>query len=233
MPVGQNSASLPSATPGRNLVWELLVTDGHVRAARLRRLQPWIIASGLLLLWAGFFVAGLAPAVQPTSSVASIIGTRVSNIQTQANYAFSILPAGVGGQGDVNALPSATEVTEVVDTILSSLNKTGDLPDELLKLKEKDADELWKGDWETEQVNYAKSGKFYLIWANVSVGSSPYARPVRWMGAVKKTGDVWRYATVAHAGFYVPPNLPAVRPEQIVYSMSSLLPKLPPEQKNK
>src|SRR5690348_3454575 len=69
---------------GRPLIWELLVTDGHVRAARLRRLQPWLIALALILLWVGIMVVHLAPAIQPKTSVAARVQERLTELQARA-----------------------------------------------------------------------------------------------------------------------------------------------------
>jgi len=37
----------------QRLLWEELVTDGHVRAARLRSVEPWLIGLGALLILGG------------------------------------------------------------------------------------------------------------------------------------------------------------------------------------
>ena len=67
------------------------MSEAHVRAARIRRLQPWIITLAILLVGAGFKIAGLAPAIRPGSTVAGRIQQRLADIQSATNAAFTQL----------------------------------------------------------------------------------------------------------------------------------------------
>lgn len=209
------------------MLWESLVTDGHVRAARIRRLQPWMFVLGLLLIWIGVLVAGLAPAVRPSNSVVAIVQQRVGALQQRANAAFATLPRPALDAAALEKLPPVKEISEVIAATQQSLDKSGDLADDQIQFKEIEADAFWRGAWGSEQVSYLKSGSFYLVAALATSGSGNYLQAQRWVGAFKKFSGKWEYTTISTAGLYQPPQLPAVAPANIALSLKSLLPEPP------
>src|SRR5581483_7707750 len=130
------------------------VTDGHVRAARLRRLQPWIVALAILLLVGGAIVIGLAPTIQPATSVASRVQLKLAQIQKRAEFAFTALGRLTPHIEDPARLPPDREIPDVVKAMLASLTASGDLPEGNLTFKQIDEDAFWAGNWGTEQVSY-------------------------------------------------------------------------------
>jgi type II secretory pathway pseudopilin PulG len=203
------------------------VTEGHVRAARLRRLQPWIIALAIVLLVAGFIVIGLAPNIQPATSVASRVQQRLMQIHARAEAAFTALAKLPPRVDDPQRLPPDREIREVVDALLASLTKSGDLPEGNLTFKQIDEDAFWAGNWGTERVSYLESGDTYLLGAYAHVGAAGSTQPVRWVGAVKKIDGKWQYASIGWGGLYMPPGLPSVPPQSIAVSLDPFLPSLP------
>lgn len=216
-----------TAAPPSALLWELLVTDGHVRAARLRRIQPWLIAAGLLCVWAGIWVARLAPTLQPQTSVAMRIQQRLAEIQAREAVAFTALSRAPLRPEQPDRLAPVSEIPQVVQALLLSLNDSGDLPQQSMKLGKLAADAFWAGNWPTEQVNYVKSGSTYLLGAYAHVGSSTSQQPVRWLGALKKIDGKWQYASLGGVGTYLPPGLPSTSPQSISLSLEPFLPALP------
>lgn len=211
------------------LTWELLVTDGHVRAARLRRLQPGIIAFAILLLVGGAIVIGLAPNIQPATSVASRIQQKLADIHRRAELAFTALGQLPLRVERPDRLPPDREIREVVDAMLASLASSGDLPQGNLTFEQIDEDAFWAGNWGTERVSYLESGDTYLLGAYAHVGPSGSTQPVRWVGAVKKIDGKWQYASIGWGGLYMPPGLASVPPQSIAVSLDPFLPPLPPE----
>ena len=206
------------------MLWEALVTDGHVRSARLRRLQPWVLTAGLLLIWLGIWIASLAPGVRHDSSVLSILQQRVSKNQMRAEAALTGIPRLTLASKDVEALPPFAEVADVIDASLQLLDKSGALPSETFNLGEIDRNALWKGEWGTERLQFVKAGDLYLVAANINMGTPTRAQPARWIGAFKKFGDKWQYSSLAGPGLYVPPQYPTARPGNIAQSMAPVLP---------
>ena len=210
------------------LLWELLVTDGHVRAARLRRLQPWIVALGVILLWGGIWIARLGPSIQPKTSVATRVQERLAQIQTRASAAFTGLARVPVHPDKPDRLPAITEIPEVVQTLLTSLNNSGKLPDDgNLTFTKVDEEAFWAGAWPTEQISYLKSGDKYLVAAYAHVGPSTSQQAVRWVGAVKNIDGKWQYASIGWSGLYQPPGLASTSPQAIGLSLDTFLPALP------
>lgn len=210
------------------LLWEQLVSEAHVRAARIRRLQPWIIALGVLLIGAGFKIAGLAPAIQPGSTVAGRIQQRLSVIQSTTNAAFTRLTGTPAHPQHPDKLPPVAEIPQVVQTLLKSLNDSDKLAFDAVTLKKVKSTAFWSGDWPTEELDYLKASGLYLVAAEAYAGSSTYPQPVRWIGAFKEIDGKWQYATLAWPGLYVPPGYPSVSPQSLPLSLRGLLPPLKP-----
>lgn len=216
-----------AAAPPSALLWELLVTDGHVRAARLRRIQPWLIAAGLLCIWAGFWVAHLAPTLQPQTSVAMRIQQRLAEIQAREAVAFTTLSRAPVRPDQPERLAPVSQIPQVVQALLSSLNDSGGLPEQAVKLGKLDADAFWTGNWPTEQVSYVKSGRTYLLGAYAHVGPSTSVQPVRWLGVLKNIAGKWQYASLGGVGTYLPAGVPSTSPQSISLSLEPFLPPLP------
>jgi len=206
------------------LLWEELVTSGHVRAARLRRIQPWIIALGIILIWAGVLVIHLGPNVQPATSVAARVQQRLMQTQERVAAAFTKLTSTPARPDNLDRLPPISEIPEVVQTLLKKLESSNELDVDALKLEKAKPDAFWSGEWGTERLNYLKSGDLYLLGAHAHVGPSGSPQPVRWVGALKKIEGKWQYTTLAWPGLYAPPGFPNSPPQAISLSLRDVLP---------
>jgi hypothetical protein len=224
------------------MLWEMLVTDGHVRAARLRRLQPWIIALGIVLIWLGIWIVRLGPDLVPGVSAQQKIQERLMKLGQQVEFTVQKLPAAQVAPEAAKQLPSAKEVAEVIAAVTKSLNDSGDLPDDDIKFTEaKNEDAFWKGDWPLENVVYLRDGPNLLVGGLVSVGSPSYPQPARWLGLFhrgeiekgEKKGDkVWTYASLSanNVGF-APREFPYVAAGQVPMSLAPFLLEPPPPPK--
>jgi hypothetical protein len=210
------------------LLWEQLVSEGHVRAARIRRLQPGIIALGLLLIGVGIRIAGLAPAIRPASTVAGRIEQRLAHIQSATVAAFTRLTRAPVRPAHPEKLPPVGEIAQVVQTVLQSLNGADELPFDAVTLQKARQAAFWSGDWPTQRLEYLNGSGLYLLAAEAHAGSSTDPQPVRWVGAFKRIGGKWQYATLAWPGLYVPPGYPSVSPQSLPLSLRGLLPPRKP-----
>lgn len=216
------------------MLWELLVTDGHVRAARLRRLQPWIIALGIILLWVGFVIVQLGPDLAPGMPAEAKLQERVGKLQQHAETTFQKIPPLTLSADAQKSLPPAKEIAELVTAITRSLNETGDLPEDELKFAEfEEVEDVWKGDWGLEKLNYARDGDNLLVAGNVSVGTPAYPQPSRWMGLFHRGAnlagdDVWVYVSIISGNLFAPRELAYVSPSEVPLSLQAFLPE-PPE----
>src|SRR5262245_16573039 len=214
------------------MLWETLVTDGHVRAARLRRIQPWLIALGLILIWLGIWIARSGPDIRPSTSFLGVLQERAAKLQQHATRTFSQLPRLQMQPEQAKALPPVTELTELVAAIRKSLTDDNDLPTDDVDFAEMKVDDFWRGDWASEKVAYLESGDAYLFGANVQAGNPNFPQTGRWMGIAKKLDDGrWDYVTLAGNGFAGVANTQVVAPQQIALTLEPFLPEPPPEPK--
>jgi hypothetical protein len=228
-----HTAVVEAAALDRTLIWELLVTDGHVRAARLLRLQLWLVALALVLLWLGIMVVHLAPAIQPKTSVAARVQERLTELQARAAAAFTALTRVQPQPDRVDRLPPVDEIPQVVQALLGSLSADDKLPADNVTFTKVDRDAFWSGKWPTEQVSYLKSGGTYLFAAYAHVGPSGSTQAVRWMGAARNFGGKWQYASLGGPGLYTPPGVPSTAPQAIGLSLDPFLPVLPKPDRSK
>ena len=222
------------------MIWEMLVTDGHVRAARLRRLQPWIIALGIVLIWLGFWIVRQGPDLAPGVPAQAKIQERLMELVRQVDFTIQKLPQAQVTPEAAKQLPPAKEVAEVVAAITKSLNESGDLPEKDITFVEaKNEEAFWKGDWGTEQVTYLRDGPNVLVGGLVSVGSPSYPQPARWLGlfhrgeiasGAKKGDKAWAYASLAFGNVFAPRELAYVSPPQVPISLEPFLLAPPPKQ---
>jgi len=210
------------------MLWESLVTDGHVRAARLRRLQPWLIALGLILIWIGLWIARAGPQIGANTSFQQILQQRVMDARMHADNTLNSLPRLAMQTPEAKSLPPVRELEEVIETIRKSLNESNDLPEDDIDFKELDDEDFWKGDWGTERIVYMKDGNTYLVGANVNTGNENYPQPARWLGAFKQVKSAWEYTTLAANGtVHRIGARPAVPASQLVLFLESFLPDMP------
>jgi hypothetical protein len=215
------------------MLWEMLVTDGHVRAARLRRLQPWLIAIGIVLIWLGYMVVRAGPDLAPGVPAGAKLQERLMHLQQHAQSTFQKLPRLDIARDAQNSLPPAREIAELTAAITKSLNDTGDLPEDDLKLVEVDDEEsFWKGEWGIEQLHYWRDGDNVLVAGNVSVGSPQYPQPARWAGLfhrgeTEKGEMTWVYGSLAAGNLFAPGELPYMAPQQVALSLEPFLPEMP------
>lgn len=215
------------------MLWELLVTDGHVRAARLRRVQPWLIAMGLVLIWLGYLIVRAGPDLAPGMPATAKVQERLMQLQQHADTTFNRLPQLALSPEAQKSLPPAREVTEVVAAITKALNATGDLPADEIKFQEiEDADAFWQGEWGLEQVNWLREGDTLLVSGNVSTGSPDYPQPARWAGLfhrgeTEQGETTWVYASLVTGNLFAPGELAYMAPQQVALSLEPFLPEAP------
>jgi len=224
------------------MLWEMLVTDGHVRAARLRRLQPWMIALGIVLIWLGIWIVRQGPDLAPPVPAQARIQERLGQLMQRVQFTTQKLPQQVTLAPDAaKQLPPAKEVAEVIAGVTKSLNESGDLPkDDITFVEAKNEEAFWKGDWAPEQVVYLRDGPNVLVGGLVSVGSPSYPQPARWLGLFhrgeiekgdKKGDKVWVYASLAAGNVFAPREFPYVSPTQVPMSLVPFLLEPPPQPK--
>jgi hypothetical protein len=210
------------------LPWESLVTEGHVRAGRLRRAGPRIISTGVLLLILGFGLGHKGLQLEPSAVLpntrGALLSADVEAIQAPAVHAFDNLPLPQVTRKEANALAPASQLPQVVSAILASLNKTGTLPEGQIKFSHLTAQAFWTQPWPHTVLAATGADDINVIGAVVNTGTvdAPYIG--RWLGVFRKVGDTWQYASLAGAGFLVVPGYPSVQAGDIPVTLQPVLP---------
>ncbi|MBK9131241.1 MAG: hypothetical protein IPM20_06335 [Gammaproteobacteria bacterium] len=125
--------------------WELLVTEGHVRAARWRSTARFIVVASISLIILGLIGIRILPDVKPAPHIADAKQQLV--VARQQALAQFLASKGAPPQtlptdsAKAFALP---ETQEIIDRLTQLLSNTGELPSEVIKL---DPEEFWTGDW--------------------------------------------------------------------------------------
>jgi hypothetical protein len=142
------------------LQWELLVTDGHVRAARWRAAAGPIAAIAVALIAVGFFVMQLLPHGTGGSQTGA-------SKQAFANAQRSAAASFVSGKGAPPfKMPDGAEqalapkdVRPGLKEILDTLGKDGTLPSTVTVVA---PDVFWRGDWKPGDIQ-AVQGKHAIL----------------------------------------------------------------------
>ena len=223
--------------------WEHLITEGHVRAARLRRVAPYTIALGIALV-----VIGVYGFIHLSTQ------TGVSGIDLQQSlqgkvrdYRHPVLKKIEAMRIDREftedqILQIATEekLSKAVQKIMASLEEKDALPsDDFQTLK---PEEFWGKSWPTDvPVTTAltvKKENVLAVGAIVNIGDERYSTQKLWIGLFKKSDDKawgllnsvfpenkgkWQFASLKAGNFYVLPDKPFVTPDEVTVSLRQLM----------
>jgi hypothetical protein len=216
------------AQPADALSWEALVTDGHVRAERLRRAGPRIIATGVLLLLVGFWLGHtglrLVPAAVLPDARNALLSADMEAVQAPATHAFDNLPLPQVMRKEANSLAPASQLPQVVAATLASLNKTGSLPDSQIKFSHLTPQAFWTQPWPHTVLAATGADDITLVGAIVNTGTVDAPYIARWLGVFRKVGSTWQYASLTGTGFLIVPGYPSVQAGDIPMTLQAVLP---------
>ncbi len=200
--------------------WSDLITEGHVRAARLRRMQPTLYLGGVVAIIAGFYMAVAIPG--PSNVAAqSPAQDQVARSRQPVTDALAGLPPLAISAAEYPQLAPADQLPKVAQTLLDSLNKSGKLPD--MPLDEKTAQDFWTKPWPLTDLPTVGNDQVRLVGAIANDGNAYYARPIRWLIVYSRRKDHWEMASASDQPF-TPKTTPAVSLENIPLTLRSVLP---------
>ncbi len=208
--------------PATPMGWQQLVTDGHVRAARVRRLQPGLIAAAVLLLLAGWWLLEAADAPKAKNDRAGVLREEVERRQLPALIAFGGLPAPRIGESRLKELPLASSLPEIQRRILTELDRADQVPADL-KFKEVEPSAFWRIPWKPSEMVTTGSGRARLVGGLVNSGTAEAPIPEGWLAAFREKDDKWQGVTILGPGFVQLPQTDAVPIEQIAITLGPLL----------
>jgi hypothetical protein len=206
--------------------WEYLVTDGHVRAARLRWMQPWLVTIGSGFLVVGFFLAVGVSGPATTINSTNRLGSEVSDAQKPVVEAVNGLPPLKFAEGTTPQLVAAKEIgSALIPLVLGELNKHDRLPSDQVEISTATASGFWRKEWPHDKLIATGNDTVKLVGGVVNAGSEAYVVPRRWLGIFRKTSGKWQYATAEGSEMIAVENQPHVLPEAIPLTLSPTLPE--------
>lgn len=228
----QKMAAQNQVVPG----WEHLVTEGHVRAARLRTITPLIVALGIALVVLGVFgFAYLSAQSGPSSFNPQELLTR----KTQ-EYKRPVLERMRAfyldrsfAQEEIAKIADQERLSKAVQNILTELENKEALPEDgFQKLSAKD---FWEKPWPndapvTTALVVTKDG-LVAVGAIVNAGNERSPVIKQWIGLFKKEDGgllsfgkkKWVFASLAGPQLYVLPDKPSVKAEDVAVSLRRLM----------
>lgn len=207
--------------------WELLVTQGHIRAARWRNAVPFLFWGALAAIILGVILAWSLPDSLPSTRV-SEAKSAYADAQRRAVSAFLQERGAAFSQPPQLAIPApAPDAAQATATAaLDALGRTGRLPDTVTR---QTPEAFWRGDWQANSVHAVEDGRNILIGYYVDAASRfpGYRSPpqVRRVFGLFRRDDAgaWQPYCLAVQGAQ-PCTQPAIYPASIPATMRGLLP---------
>ncbi len=215
------------------LLWEQLVTDGHVRAARLRFLAPWVILVGVVSLACGWLVLnGVPQAGQFFSTAENTLNQRAYQVRQPVLNTFSRAYALNASPSQVSQLVPESELPAVYKAVSDGV-ATGSFPAGFAMKQAAGAAEFWSWNWPYDQLIALERGDLRaygaIVYAKGPAGQPDLARlqgfprPVRWLAIFRKLPDGWDNVAIQGDGFTAPPGEKTVVPGQIPLVLCQLM----------
>jgi hypothetical protein len=207
--------------------WEILVTQGHVRAARWRNAVPFVMAAGIAAITIGVAVNALVPEAATSTRVFDAKNSFVA-AQRSAIAAF------IHDKASIAALPENAEsaftpstAQAAVQELLQSLGATRRLPKTVVR---QSPDEFWQGSWRPGAILAVQKERTVLIGYFVDgsgrEGANDPAPPVlqRAYGILRRDAEgKWSIHCLQMIGA-LPCDGNAVEPTYIPATMRALIP---------
>ena len=208
------------------MLWELLVTDGHVRAARLRYLAPLGILGGVLLITMGWLVLIEAPPSQAfySSSEYALI-QRADQVRQPVLGTFAQVPGLYVQSTEIPQLVPESELPKIFDAVNGGV-ATGSFPPAMSVSQAKSAAEFWSWNWPRDKLISLDRGDLRAFGAIVFPKAQPGQadlNPVRWLAVYRKFPSGWENVAIKATGFIAPPGEKTAVPADIPISLRKLM----------
>lgn len=182
------------------LLWEQLVTEAHVRAARLRRIQPLLVGTAIAMMITGVFILQNIKPPEVENDRLKTLTTYVDRQQWRVLEAFSGLPQPRISPSEVPRLIEGPAMVTLHQEVLTELNRAGDLPANP-KLGEVEPSAFWRSPWPKDRFVWTGSGDVRVVGGLFNAGNAEFPSPMRILFVYRRHGDDWTAVTVAGPDF--------------------------------
>ncbi|MGP1354053.1 MAG: hypothetical protein ACTS1Z_12085 [Parasphingopyxis sp.] len=208
------------------LGWEQLVTDGHVRAARVRRIQPVLVGLGIFLILLGWWTFSSIETSATENNRASTLQGEVERQQREARLALAGLPAPSVAREDLSQIPTTDQATEIERQMLDSLNASNEVPASLpngLDVQSLDTEAFWNDAWEAGTAYVVDTRRVKLLGVILNGGSAEYPQLQRWLAVFRHADGDWEVVYISAPDFIGPPDTPSVDIGEIPITLRPVL----------
>lgn len=216
-----------AAGEGLPLAWERLVTDGHVRAARVRWMQPWLILLAVLAILLGFYMAAATASRRGSAEGAPSSGVVESQrLQRPVASALRHLPKLNVSQNEGNTLPLFSAIaSDVIPPLLTELNSSGRLGAREIPVKVISVEDFWRKDWpHGANLVGTGTGDVRLVGAVANRYGVQYVSGARWLGVFRRKNGKWSVVSATDGDFYAPSGPPSTSLLNIPLTLRPVLP---------
>jgi hypothetical protein len=221
-------APFPEQVAARSEPWEQLVTEGHVRAARVRMIAPYIIGFGILAVMAGVYGLLLMTSNTSLPSMSEILQKRLNAFKAPVIQPFqyiSTVPSMTMEQ--MKDVPPASELPKVIEMLKASLQANEAYPKEFNELiKEVNPSTFWQGKWPAVGIMTINKGNLRAFGTTVIQDTDKLyggGMPARWIGIFKHISKEWLIVSINYPGMIAPREFPAAPPDELSVSLKSLM----------
>jgi hypothetical protein len=209
----------------RALLWELLVTEGHVRSARFRFLAVPLVCIGIFLIWFSAPIMGLEFEPGPAPDIYDLANSSyASQADAPVLQVFQgIQPLNTLTTDQINSLPPSSQLQQVAQDIEQGLNSHDQAPTNL-PIKDIPEAQFWAFNWPLTSISrLVVAPDLQIFGAVVTPAAQTSSYPaVRWLAIFRKIGGTWHEADIAYPDanpsddlFYSPSSSGGITQDQI------------------
>jgi hypothetical protein len=211
------------------MLWQELVTDGHVRAGRLRRRRGLIVALAVCLLLLGLVLISAVPSSRGAYAVSQPANALLTSLKSAINTRLERARPLQLKVAEINGLVPAAELASVAGEIAKGLAANGKIPEEL-KHEMVSLARFWEFSWPLDRLVVAQTEDYVVVGGIVGKPCVPAdavaesrTDALRWIAIYKRSDRRWMPANLRMAGSCAAPGLPMVSPDHIVETLRVLL----------
>ena len=182
------------------MLWELLVTDGHVRAARFRFVAIPLVILGIICVRLAAPPGGLVFRAIHPPRIAGLDREFQQRAAAPVLERFrKLTPLSLTPEA-IKQLAPTSELQEVTTDILKSLEKSS-APPASLPIKDISPEDFWKFAWSPTDIVHFKKDNLHVFGA-VAAQPGGY-QAVRWLTIFRQDAGTWSHVEINYQNEFI------------------------------